>query len=126
MVREADNDNELAAAKGMDGQGAIEFISIRLRGRADLFEMAIVTKKAMLETQAKLMQLGSQRELSAARTERRLIDREIHGMVSVYRKAGIRLMAIEDAMKPDMRVKFWQLVDTEDVLERGNRYLPAG
>jgi hypothetical protein len=47
-------------------------------------------------------------------------------MVSVYRKAGIRLMAIEDAMKPDMRVKFWQLVDTEDVLERGNRYLPAG
>ena len=126
MVREADNDNELAAAKGMDGQGAIEFISIRLRGRADLFEMAIVTKKAMLETQAKLMQLGSQRELSAARTERRLIDREIHGMVSMYRKAGMRLMAIEDAMKPDMRVKFWQLVDTEDVLERGNRYLPAG
>jgi hypothetical protein len=114
MVREADNDNELAAAKGMDGQGAIEFISIRLRGRADLFEMAIVTKKAMLETQAKLMQLGSQRELSAARTERRLIDREIHGMVSMYRKAGMRLMAIEDAMKPDMRVKFWQLVDTED------------
>jgi hypothetical protein len=68
----------------------------------------------------------TQRESTVARTERRLIDREIHGMVSVYRKAGIRLMAIEDAMKPDMRVKFWQLVDTEDVLERGNRYLPAG
>ena|SRR5690242_15135924 len=115
MAREADNDNELAAAKGMDGQGAIEFISMKLRGRTDLFEMAIVTKKAMLETQAKLIQLGTQRELTAARTERRLIDREIHGMVSVYRKAGMRLMAIEDAMKPDMRVKFWQLVDTEDV-----------
>src|SRR5690348_3191076 len=112
MVYEADNDNELTAATWTDGRGAIEFISIRLRGRNDLFEMAIVTKKAMLETQVQLTRLSAQRT-STAHTERRLIDRDIHGLVSTYRKAGMRLMAIEDAMEPGMRVKFWELVDTE-------------
>jgi len=114
MVHEADNDNELGAAKGTDGQGAIEFVSIRLRGRADLFEMAIMAQKEMLETQAQLMLLSTRRKSTAAPTERGLIDREIHGAVSVYRRAGMRLLAIEDAMEPGMRVEFWQLIDTED------------
>ena len=113
MVYEADNDNELTAATWTDGRGAIEFISIRLRGRNDLFEMAIVTKKAMLETQVQLTRLSAQRTSTFAGAERRLIERDIHGLVSTYRKAGMRLMAIEDAMEPGMRVKFWELVDTE-------------
>jgi hypothetical protein len=113
MVRGADNDNDLAAAKGKDGRGVIEFVSMRLRGRTDLFALAVATRKAMLEKQAQLMQLSTRRK-SAARAEQRQPDRDIHGAVSVYRRAGMRLLAIEDAMEPDMRVEFWQLVDTED------------
>lgn len=111
MVREADNENERAAAKATDGQGVIEFVSMRLRGRTDLFALAIATQKAMLETHAQLRQLSIQRK-SAALAERELIDRKIHGAVSVYRRAGMRLLAIEDAMEPNMRIEFWQLFDT--------------
>lgn len=111
MVREADNDNERAAAKATGGQSVIEFVSMRLRGRTDLFALAIATQKAMLGIHAQLRQLSTQRK-SAALAERGLIDCKIHGAVSVYRRAGTRLLAIEDAMEPSMRIEFWQLFDT--------------
>jgi len=113
MVREADNDNELAAAKSTDGQGVIEFVSMRLRGRTDLFALAIATQKAMVETHAQLRQLSTQRK-SVEHTERGLIDHEIHRAVCAYRRAGMRLLAIEDAMEPNMRIELWQLFDIED------------
>ncbi len=113
MARKADNDNELGSDKSKDAQGVIEIISTGLRGRTDLFILALETRKVMIETQVQLKQFSARRK-SAEPAERRLIDSEMRGMVSKHRDAGKRLLAIEDAMDPEVRVKLWRVIDLDD------------
>ncbi len=113
MAHKADNDNEFGSDKSNDAQGVIEIISTGLRGRTNLFALALETRKVMIETQVQLKQFSSRRK-SAEAAERRLIDREMRGLVSKHRDAGRRLVAIEDAMAPEMRVNLWRLIDLDD------------
>ncbi len=113
MARKADNDNELGSDKSKDAQGVIEIISTGFRGCTDLFDLAVVTRREMIETQAQLKQFSARRK-SAEPAERRLIDREMRGMVSRHREASRRLVAIEDAMPLEMRVKLWRVIDLDD------------
>jgi len=113
MTGKADNDNELCSARGRKSQGVIEIISTGLRGRTDLFELALSTRKEMLELREQLKQLKARIE-SAAPVELRLIDRELGGLVSKHKTVRERYQAIEEAMDPSARVQLWQQVDAED------------
>ncbi len=113
MARKADNDNDLGFDKSQDGQGVIENASTGFEGRTDLFTLALATQKVMLEIKVQLKEFGARRQ-SAKSAEGKLIEREMRGLMSKHREAGERLLAIQQAMPPEMRVNLWRLIDLGD------------
>lgn len=103
-----DNDNR-SGRSGVERELAtrqtnIEAAALKLRGRADLLDLALSTRRRMLQIQGIMEDLHRREEASPSRAEQELLRRELTGSMFQHRATSDRFRAIEIAMEPPMRL----------------------
>jgi hypothetical protein len=112
----SDNDNQpgrIEARDLADRQADIEATALQLSGRADLLDLALATRKRLLQIEGAMEDLNRRKKESASHAEQALLHRALAGSMFQHRSSTDRFRAIEIAMEPATRLALWRYLDAD-------------